>query len=143
MRASRPTWPVPEPRIEPVPAADALRQRLPKLYDAYDETRAAVLEGGIVDRELKELCARYLAEDEELMDFERSGRFDGRELAALRWTHAIAWSTDDADDELWAQLHAHFDEPELVELGYFVAFTLGEQRWLATLGLGPDGRPRQ
>lgn len=133
---------MPEPRIQPAGAAEALRARLPELYGAYDETRATVLEGGIVDRDLKELCARYLAGDEELMDFERSDRFDERELAALRWTHAIAWSTDDADDELWAQLHAHFDEPELVELGYFVAFTLGQQHWLATLGLGPDGRPR-
>jgi hypothetical protein len=128
---------VPEPRIEPAGAAEALRARLPELYGAYDETRAGVLEGGIVDRELKELCARYLAED-----FELSDRFDERERAALRWTHAIAWSTDEADDELWAQLHALFDEPELVELGYFVAFTLGQQHWLATLGLGPDGRPR-
>jgi hypothetical protein len=128
---------VPEPRIEPAGAAEALRARLPELYDAYDETRATVLEGGLVDRELKELCARYLADD-----FELSDRFDERERAALRWTHAIAWSTDDAGDELWAQLHAHFDEPELVELGYFVAFTLGQQHWLATLGLGPDGQPR-
>jgi alkylhydroperoxidase family enzyme len=99
-----------------------------------------VLEGGIVDRELKQLCARYLAEDEELMDFERSDRFDERQRAALRWSHAIAWSTSDADDELWAQLHAHFEEPELVELGYFIAFTLGQQHWLGTLGLGPGGR---
>jgi hypothetical protein len=133
---------VPEARIQPPGAADALRARLPELYDAYAETRATVLEGGIVDRELKELCARYLAEDEALMDFERSASLDERQRAALRWTHAIAWSTEDADDELWAQLHAHFEEPELVELGYFVAFTLGQQHWLATLGLGPDGRPR-
>jgi alkylhydroperoxidase family enzyme len=133
---------VPEPRIGPGAPADALRARLPELYDAYAETRATVLEGGIVDRELKQLCARYLAEDEELMDFERSDRFDGRQRAALRWTHAIAWSTSDADDELWAQLHAHFEEPELVELGYFIAFSLGQQHWLGTLGLGPGGRPR-
>jgi hypothetical protein len=133
---------VPEPRIEPAGAAEALRARLPELYAAYDETRATVLEGGIVDGKLKELCARYLAEDEELMDFEHSDRFDERERVALRWTHAIAWSTDDADDELWAQLHAHFNEPELVELGYFVAFTLGQQHWLRTLGLAPDGQPR-
>jgi hypothetical protein len=133
---------VPEPRIGPGAPADALRARLPELYDAYAETRATVLEGGIVDRELKQLCARYLAEDEELMDFERSDRFDERQRAALRWTHAIAWSTSDADDELWAQLHAHFEEPELVELGYFIAFTLGQQHWLGTLGLGPGGRPR-
>ncbi len=133
---------MPEPRIGPDAPADALRTRLPELYDAYAETRATVLEGGIVDRELKQLCARYLAEDEELMDFERSDRFDERQRAALRWTHAIAWSTSDADDELWAQLHAHFEEPELVEIGYFIAFTLGQQHWLGTLGLGPGGRPR-
>ena len=133
---------MPEPRIGPGAPADALRTRLPELYDAYAETRATVLEGGIVDRELKQLCARYLAEDEELMDFERSDRFDERQGAALRWTHAIAWSTSDADDELWAQLHAHFEEPELVELGYFIAFTLGQQHWLGTLGIGPAGRPR-
>jgi hypothetical protein len=133
---------VPEPRIGPGAPADALRTRLSELYDAYAETRATVLEGGIVDRELKQLCARYLAEDEELMDFERSDRFDERQGAALRWTHAIAWSTSDADDELWAQLHAHFEEPELVELGYFIAFTLGQQHWLGTLGIGPAGRPR-
>jgi hypothetical protein len=133
---------VPEPRIGPGAPADALRARLPALYDAYAETRATVLEGGIVDRELKQLCALYLAEDEELMDFERSNRFDERQRAALRWTHAIAWSTSDADDELWAQLHAHFEEPELVELGYFIAFTLGQQHWLGTLGIGPAGRPR-
>jgi hypothetical protein len=135
-------WPVLEARIKPAEAADALRARLPELYDVYDETRATVLEGGIVGRGLKDLCARYLAGDEELMDFEGSDRFDERERAALRWTHAIAWSTEDADDELWDQLHAHFEEAELVELGYFIAFTLGQQHWLATLGLGPDGRPR-
>jgi hypothetical protein len=131
---------VPESRIGPGVPAEALRTRLPELYDAYAETRATVLEGGIVDHELKHLCARYLAEDEELMDFERSDRFDERQRTALRWTHAIAWSTSDADDELWAQLHAHFEEPELVELGYFIAFTLGQQHWLGTLGLGPGGR---
>jgi hypothetical protein len=26
--------------------------------------------------------------------------------------------------------------PELVELGFFVALTLGQQRWIKTLGIG-------
>ncbi|HEX6675214.1 MAG TPA: hypothetical protein VF486_09335 [Actinomycetes bacterium] len=30
----------------------------------------------------------------------------------------------------------HFTEPELVELGFFVALTLGQQRWIKTLGIG-------
>ena len=128
-----------EPRIEPVTGADAMRARLPELLQTYSETRATVLEDGLVDTGLKELCARYLAEDESVMAFETSDRFDEREKAALRWTHAVAWNADDADDELWQDLHAHFTEPELVELGYAIAFTLGQQHWLGTLGLDPRG----
>ena len=128
-----------EPRIEPVTGADAVRARLPELLQTYSETRATVLEDGLVDTGLKELCARYLAEDESVMAFETSDRFDEREKAALRWTHAIAWNADDAGDELWHDLHAHFTEPELVELGYAIAFTLGQQHWLGTLGLDPRG----
>ena len=128
-----------DPRIGPVSGADAVRARLPELLRTYAETRATVLEDGVLDTELKELCARYLAEDESVMDFETSGRFDEREKAALCWAHAIAWNADDADDALWEQLHAHFSEPELVELGYAIAFTLGQQHWLATLGLDPRG----
>lgn len=119
--------------------ADAVRARLPELLRTYAETRATVLEGGLVDRRLKDLCARYLAEDDEVMAFETSDRFDEREKAALRWTHAIAWNADAADDALWEALHANFSEPELVELGYAIAFTLGQQHWLRTLGIEPRG----
>jgi hypothetical protein len=37
---------------------------------------------------------------------------------------------------LWAKLHEHFTVPELVELGFFIALTLGQQRWIKTLGIG-------
>jgi hypothetical protein len=37
---------------------------------------------------------------------------------------------------LWNQLHEHFTDPELVELGFFVGLTLGQQRWIKTLGIG-------
>jgi len=46
------------------------------------------------------------------------------------------WDADLADDTLWAELHKHFDEPELVELGFFIALTLGQQRWIKTLEIG-------
>jgi hypothetical protein len=123
-------------RIDPVAGADAVRARVPAALAAYAETRATVLEAGIVDRSLKELCARYLAEDEVVLTHaDDPARFDERERAALAWTHAIAWNSDLADEPLWARLHAHFSEPELVELGYAIAFMLGQQHWLATLGL--------
>lgn len=140
--------PSPEPLIEPTGAAegvrnegDAIRARLPELFRTYAETRETVLEGGAVDQSLKDLCFRYLAEDDDVMAFETDDRFGEREKAALAWTHAVAWDADKADDELWARLHRTFSEAELVELGYYIAFTLGQQHWLGTLGLGPDGRP--
>lgn len=55
---------------------------------------------------------------------------------ALTYTSAIIWNASIADQALWEQLHHHFTEPELVELGSFVALTLGQQRWIKTLGIG-------
>jgi len=126
-------------RIQPVGPGDAVRARVPDALRAYAETREAVLEGGIVDRSLKELCARYVAEDEDVVADATSDRFDERERAALEWAHAIAWDSDAADEELWERLHSHFSEPELVELGYAIAFTLGQSHWLRSLGLPPLG----
>jgi hypothetical protein len=54
---------------------------------------------------------------------------------ALTYTSAIIWNAEIADDALWARLHQHFTIPELVELGFFVALTLGQQRWIKTLGI--------
>ena len=55
---------------------------------------------------------------------------------ALTYTSAIIWNADIADDKLWQKLHQHFTIPELVELGFFVALTFGQQRWIKTLGIG-------
>jgi len=41
-----------------------------------------------------------------------------------------------ADDALWERLGRHFTNPELVELGFFIGLTLGQQRWIKTLGIG-------
>src|SRR5260370_7960846 len=45
------------------------------------------------------------------------------------------WSSDVCSSDLWTRLHKHFTEPELVEIGYFIALTMGQQRWLRTLGI--------
>ncbi len=37
---------------------------------------------------------------------------------------------------MWKNLHAHFTEPELVELGSFIGYIAGGQRWISTLGIG-------
>jgi alkylhydroperoxidase family enzyme len=71
-----------------------------------------------------------------LDDYETSPLFTERERVALRYTDAICWDPSRAGDELWSQLHAHFSEPELVELGSFVGYIAGGQRWIKTLGIG-------
>jgi alkylhydroperoxidase family enzyme len=68
--------------------------------------------------------------------FETSERYSDREKTALRYTSAILWDAGIADEQLWSDLHSHFTEPELVELGFFIALTSGQQRWIKTLGIG-------
>lgn len=98
---------------------------------AFIEQR--VLEGGLVDKDLKALCLAYVA-DADTIDLTR---FEGRERAALDWAYAIVWDADAATDELWERLHAHFGEPELVELGCAIGFELGRQHFLRSLGADP------
>ena len=70
-----------------------------------------------------------------MIEFRDSTVLGDREKAALKWAEAIAWDANLADDELWAELHEHFTEPELVELGYFIGLTMGQQKFLKTLSL--------
>ena len=123
------------PRIAPVGEADAVLARLPDLLAVHAETRRNVLEGGLVDQDLKRLCALYLAEDDDVVRHaDDPDHFDERERAALRWTHAVGWQAP-ADDTLWEALHANFTEPELVELGYFLHVTLGLMHLHRAFGL--------
>jgi hypothetical protein len=124
--------------LAPVGEGDAIRARVPDVLRTYRETRANVLDGGIVDSELKRLCARYLNGDDDVVEFDDEARFDDRERAALGWAQAIAWDPALADDALWSRLHRHFTEPELVELGYCMAIIHGQLRWLSALGIRPS-----
>jgi alkylhydroperoxidase family enzyme len=75
------------------------------------------------------------AKYDELLNFADSDKFTEREKVALTYTSAVVWNADIADDELWAKLHRQFSIPELVELGFFIGLTLGQQRWIKTLGI--------
>src|SRR4030088_1285107 len=70
----------------------------------------------------------------DLINFEASTRYNDKQKAALSWAEPITWDLP-VDDKFWARLHKHFSEPELVEIGYFVALTMGQQRWLRTLNI--------
>ncbi len=129
------------PRIAPVGEADAVLARLPDLLAVHAETRRNVLEGGLVDQDLKRLCALYLSEDDDVVRHaDDPDRFGERERAALGWAHAVGWEGP-ADDALWEALHGNFSEPELVELGYFLHVTLGMMHLHRALGLAAPPLP--
>ena len=106
---------------------------------------AAELERRHSDREREEFCGNQrsmkaasagLIEDDyrDLINFESSKHYNEKQKAALSYAEAITWDLP-VDDKFWARLHKHFSEPELVEIGYFVALTMGQQRWLRTLNI--------
>ena len=86
-------------------------------------------------RSMKAAKAGIVEEDYgDLINFESSTRYNDKQKAALSYAEAITWDLP-TDDKFWARLHKHFSEPELVEIGYFIALTMGQQRWLRTLNI--------
>ncbi len=142
----------------PRPESQAIRAHVPATFWSFANTWREVFHNGVCEHTIKELCRVYvshsvkcefcgnqrsiqsankgLIEDDyfDLLNFEKSTRYDNRQKAALRYTEAIVWDLA-TDDALWAALNEHFREPEIVELGYFVAITMGQQRWLRTLNI--------
>ena len=112
--------------------ANEIRSLVPDALASWWYIRENVLERGVVDQGIKELCYRYLANDSEVMNF---ARFNDPERAALEWTDAIVYGSERADDALWARLHRSFSEAELVDLGCAIGFELGQQHWRRTVGL--------
>jgi hypothetical protein len=70
----------------------------------------------------------------DLLQFEKSKRYDERQKAALAYAEAIVYRLD-ADDAFWERMHRHFSEPELVELGCMIGLTMGQQSWLRLLNI--------
>ena len=71
---------------------------------------------------------------DDLINFEKSVKYDDRQKAALAYAEAITWRLD-TDDAFWERMYKHFNEPELVELGCAVGLTLGQQSWLRLLNI--------
>jgi len=142
----------------PRPESQAIRAHVPATFWSFANTWRDVFHQGIVDHNIKELCRIYvsrsvlcefcgnqrsmksvkagLVEEDylDLVNFETSSRYDDKQKAALAYAECITWDLP-ADDKLWARLHAHYTEPEIVEIGYFVSITMGQQRWLRTLNI--------
>jgi alkylhydroperoxidase family enzyme len=75
------------------------------------------------------------------LNFERSDRFSARQKAGLLYTSMLVWDPEGADDRVWAMLREHFTDPEIVELGSFIALTYGQQRVIKTWGVGHGELP--
>ena len=113
-------------------SADDIRASVPAALESWRYIRENVLERGVVDQRLKDLCFRYLADDPKVTDL---GHYSDRERTALEWADAIAYDSDRATDELWIRLKRQFTEEELVDLGCAIGFELGQQHWRRTVGL--------
>src|SRR6266852_1450248 len=142
----------------PRPESSAVRAHVPACFWAFANSWQAIFRDGICDHAIKELCRVYVSRSvkceycgnqrseqarthelsegqyDDLLNFESSARLTEREKAALAYAEAITWRLD-ADDALWKRLDQHFSEPELVELGCFIALTMGQQSWLRLLNI--------
>jgi alkylhydroperoxidase family enzyme len=142
----------------PRPESHAIRAHVPEVFWAFANAWNDTFVNGVCDHSLKELCRLYvsqavncnycgnqrslkaqaqgLVEDDvrDLLEFEKSSRFDARQKAALRLAEAMTWGLD-STDELWAGLRAHLQVPQIVELGFFIGLTMGQQRWNRLLNL--------
>jgi alkylhydroperoxidase family enzyme len=143
----------------PRPESQAIRAHVPAVFWSFANSWRDVFHTGVADHGIKELCRLYVSrsvlcefcgnqrsikaanageviEDhvKDLINFETSTRYDDKQKAALSYAEAITWDLP-VDDKFWARLHKHFSEPELVEIGYFIALTMGQQRWLRTLNI--------
>jgi alkylhydroperoxidase family enzyme len=99
--------------------------KVPAAAASYTEIQE-ILRADVVEPELKELCMRYVAEDDDVVAHAQDPeRFDERTRTALAWANAAGWNADEADDALWERLHEHFSEPELVEIWYAIQAGLG------------------
>ena len=143
----------------PRPESSAVRAHVPAAFWFFADSWNNLFRNGVLDHAIKELCRLYvsrsvqceycgnqrsvkattsgaLIEDHvmDLLNFEKSTRYDERQKAALAYAEAITWRLD-TDDAFWERLYRHFTEPELVELGCFVALTMGQQSWLRLLNI--------
>src|SRR5712692_8594446 len=113
----------------PRPESQAIRAHVPAVFWSFANSRLYVSRSVLCEfcgnqRSMKAAKAGEVVEDhvKDLINFETSTRYDDKQKAALSYAEAITWDLP-VDDKFWARLHRHFSEPELVEIGYFIALT--------------------
>src|SRR5580700_9626214 len=115
----------------PRPESQAVRAHVPAVFWSFANSWRDVFHRGVADHNIKELCRIYVSRSV-LCEF--CGNQRSMKAAKAGLGEDDYWDLP-TDDKFWARLHRHFGEPELVEIGYFVALTMGQQRWLRTLNI--------
>jgi alkylhydroperoxidase family enzyme len=143
----------------PRPESSAIRAHVPACFWFFANSWRDIFRNGVCDHAIKELCRLYVSRSVEceycgnqrsvrastsgaviedhvmdLLNFEKSTRFDERQKAALAYAEAIVWRTT-TDDAFWERMRKHFSEQELVEVGCMIGLTLGQQSWLRLLNI--------
>ena len=143
----------------PRPESHAIRAHVPAVFWSFANAWNDTFVQGVCDHAIKEICRLYVSqavncnycgnqrsvkaqalgvvEDDvlALLEFDKAERFSPRQKAALRLAEAITWGLE-SSDELWAGLNAHFETPQIVELGFFIGLTMGQQRWNRLINMG-------
>src|SRR6266511_3157346 len=122
----------------PRPESQAIRAHVSAVFWSFANSWRDVFKNGVADHGIKELCRIYVSRSVlcEFCGNQRSMKAAKAGVVEDDYRDLINFETSTRyDDKFWARLHKHFSEPELVEIGYFVALTMGQQRWLRTLDI--------
>ncbi len=144
----------------PRPESSAVRAHSKNSFWFFADSWKRLFHEGVVDHSTKELCRVYISRTvtcefcgnqrsekavgaglqemqyDDLLNFEKSDVYTSEQKAALRYAQAIAWGPSSVDmDFMWSELHAHFSEEQLVELGCCIGLTFGQQSWIRLLGI--------
>src|SRR4026209_1899036 len=142
----------------PRPESSAVRAHVPAAFWSFANSWRDLFRKGVCEHPVKELCRLYVsrsvqcdycgnqrsmkaasagmieADVKDLLNFEKSTRYSDKQKAALAYAEAITWHLE-TDDAFWERLHRPYSEPELVQLGCFIALTMGQQSWLRLLNI--------
>lgn len=130
----------------PHPDVYRVLDAVPELMRTFHEHWRALFDEGIVERDLKELVRRKVANYSECVtctsvavpgeeadlelklaasySWHDSPSLSDREKAAM-WLVDFLMGMDDRVDALYEELHRRFSDAEIVELGWFAAFNAG------------------
>ena len=142
----------------PRPESSAVRAHVPACFWFFANSWNDIFRNGILDHPIKELCRVFVSRSvvcefcgnqrsirganeglkeahyDDLINFEKSVKYDDRQKTALAYAEAIVWRLD-TDDAFWERMNRHFSAPELVELGCAIGLTFGQQSWLRMLNI--------